>query len=493
MSFSAAAIIVFLLASAGLAALDLARKPATESSLTRRYGSLAVLAGLGQPLAWWIAYAWHLQGDLAPFFAFDLVAAAAIAAAAANRTPGDKAFMPLVLAAALALALGAQWLNAQRTGIAEDLMVAVLLCAVFIGAAAECARHARLDRAVRRPAAQLALLCAIAAGVQLLVALLHASSQAGMMAKVGANVGASIDVITPFTTTAATTVSPASQLLAGASIAWLALKLTITGTLLSLFAARRLETIDRLSHHLVEQANTSIQDLRVVTQAFYQLPGKAMVTDGAGRILFANADARRLLAYPDTSGRTLEDLFIAVQPTGHQQVRALFERPDHQAELLQIRMTGVDCGGKSYHLMQLEPLPFDYDLLRSLLVDSRDDAAHEATGLLDHHFAIAAMADGWFRLLDPIDRYAASGLFWDKLRLLSTNDAEISHLENSITIASEAHGWLKMRNGEGLSVKLRKLQAPDHKLFYRVEMQMVDDAMHALAGAPCVTPKEPQP
>ncbi len=492
MSFDAGAILLFLLASIGLAALDLARKPAGDGSATLRFGWIAVLAGLCHPLAWWVADASQLRGDLTPFLAFDLVAAAAIAAAVANRAPGGRAFMPLLAAAAIALAIGVQTLPARGAGISGPLMAAVLLCAAFIGAAAECARHARLDRAVRRPATQLALLCAAGAIVQLVVALLFASATAGS----GISPVSPVSPVTDAGAGSSGLASPGialphvSQLLAGAGLAWLALKLMLTGALLALLAARRTEVMDRLSRRLVEQANASTQDLRVVTQAFYQLPGKAMVTDAAGRILFANADARRLLAYPDTQACTLEDLFIAVQPTGHQQVRALFERPDHQAELLQIRMTGVECGGQSYHLMQLEPLPFDYEMLRSLLVDSRDDAPHEASGLLDHHFAIAAMADGWFRLLDPIDRYAASGLFWDKLRMLSNSDSEISHLENGIGTGSHARGWLKMRNGEGLSVTLHKLQAPDHRLFYRVEMQLVDAALQAHAAAPCADAAE---
>ena len=172
------------------------------------------------------------------------------------------------------------------------------------------------------------------------------------------------------------------------------------------------------------------------------------------------------------------------QPIGQQQVRALFERPDRQAELVLIRMTSVECAGQSYHLMQLEKLPFDYDILRSLLVDSHNDAPHEASGLLDHHFAIAAMADGWFRLLDPIDRYAGAGVFWDKLRLLSDNDSEIAHLENGIASANEAHGWLLLRRGGGLSVSLRKMKTPDYKLFYRVQMTLVDDALRAGVDAP---------
>ncbi len=464
MSFDNGAIIVFLLVSAGLVVLDLARRPQAFASASERYGWLAILAGLGHPLACWLADACRVAGDLTPFLAFDLVAAGGIAAASALRTPGGKPFVPLVLLASAALSTVVQLVPARSAGINAPLAAAVLLGTAFIGAAAECARHARLERVVRRPATQLALLCSAAAIVQIAVALVSATRQSGA--------------------------PHAELLLAGAGIAWLALKLLMTSTLLRLFAARRTDAMDRVSRQLVLQANVAVNDLRVVTQAFYQLPGKALVTDAAGRILFANADARRLLAHPDTTERTLEDLFIAVQPTGQQQVRALFERADHQAELVHIRMTNVDCGGQSYHLMQLEALPFDFAVLRALLVDSRDDAPHEATGLLDHHFAIAAMADGWFRLLDPVDRYAASGLFWDKLRILSGSDAEISHLENSLTSAGEARGWLRMRDGGGLSVTLHKLQTPDRQLFYRVELHLVDDAQQARAGAPCARPQE---
>jgi PAS domain-containing protein len=257
---------------------------------------------------------------------------------------------------------------------------------------------------------------------------------------------------------------------------WLLLKLLLISAVLALRSAKHSAWLDRVGRQLVDTANASTNDLLVVSQAFYQLPAAMLVTADDGRILFASAQARRQLSYPDTTDRLLEDLFIAVQPIGQQQVRALFERPDRQAELVLIRMIGVECGGQSYHLLQLDKLPFDFDILRSLLVDTRNDAPHEASGLLDHHFAIAAMADGWFRLLDPIDRYAGAGVFWDKLRLLSDNDSEISHLENGIATANEAHGWLLLRRGGGLSVSLRKMKTPDYKLFYRVQMTLVDDA-----------------
>jgi PAS domain-containing protein len=361
--------------------------------------------------------------------------------------------------ASLALAIGALQLPLQGAGITAPMMSSVLLCTIFIGAAAECNRNARLHTIAQGSVSLLALLCGLAAALQLLAGLLSVTAQANEVY--------------------------GFQLLAATGFAWLLIKLMLIITLLQLSSAKRAELSDRISRQLVVKANAATNDLMVVTQAFYQLPGNALVTDDGGRILFATAQARRLLAYPETKDCVLEDLFLAVQPSGHQLVRALFEKPDHQAELMQIRMTRVECNGQGYHLLQLETIPFDYEMLRSLLVDSRNDAPHEATGLLDHHFAIAAMADGWFRLLDPIDRYAASGVFWDKLRILSGSDSEIAHLENSIASASEAQGWLRLRNSGGLSISLQKLQTPDHKLFYRVHMTLVDDVLQSSAHAPC--------
>jgi len=467
MSFDNASVLFFLLASAALLAMDLLRSRQQHTELNDHLAGLAALAALLHPLAWWIADTLALPGDLTPFFAFDLIAACAIVAAAANQAPFGKNWRPfaaLVTLAASVFAVGAQLLPIHGAGVTAPLMASVLLCTVFIGCAAECSRHARLNRVAQRSVWTLALLSGAAAVLQLLVALVSITSQ--------------------------TTEGYGPQLLAVTGIAWLLIKLMLLSTLLKLSAARRGELYDRLSRQLVIKANASTNDLIVVTQAFYQLPGNVLVTNDDGQILFATAQARRLLAYPETKDCVLEDLFLAVQPSGHHLVRALFEKPDRQVELMQIRMTRVECGDQGYHLLQLETLPFNDEMLRSLLVDSRNDAPHEATGLLDHHFAIAAMADGWFRLLDPIDRYAASGVFWDKLRILSSGDSEIAHLENSIASASEAQGWLRIRNGGGLSVSLRKLQTPDYKLFYRVHMKLVDDALQANANAPCTESSE---
>jgi hypothetical protein len=42
-------------------------------------------------------------------------------------------------------------------------------------------------------------------------------------------------------------------------------------------------------------------------------------------------------------------------------------------------------------------------------------------------------------------------------------------------------------------VSLKKLQTPDYKLFYRVHMTLVDDALQANVHAPCAESDEAEP
>ena len=84
MRFANASVLFFLLASGALMALALLRHRAQQSESGDRYVALAALAMLLHPLVWWIADSLALKGDLTPFFAFDLIAACAIATAAAG-------------------------------------------------------------------------------------------------------------------------------------------------------------------------------------------------------------------------------------------------------------------------------------------------------------------------------------------------------------------------------------------------------------------------
>ncbi len=457
MNFTAAPALFFLLASLALVALHFPR--GGEAGTAERFGWAAILTGLVHPLAAWIVAAFGLDGDVTPFFAFDLLGFALLSGAVTGRAPGGNAFFGVAPLAAVTLAISVQQVPLHGPGVTGPLLAFVLLSVTLVAAAADSARHAKLFREATRPLNALALLCGGGALLLLVAVLLLASALA----------------------------SPPTHaaLLETAGLLWLLFKLMLAANLLQLFAARRGEMTDRLQRALVQAANNAGTDLRVAAQAFYQLPAKALVADGDGRILFATADARRQLGHPNLADRTLESLFVAVQPAGHQLVRGLLERPDHQAQLMQIRMTPVECQGLPYHLLQLEPQPFDFAGVRQLLVESRSDDAHHASGLLDQNFMIAAMADGWYRLMEPVDRYAGAGVFWDKLRILSASDGEIAHLESAIAGTASATGWLMMRNGGGLSVLLQRLLTPEQKPFYRVELTLVDEALHAGTGAPC--------
>ncbi len=459
MSFAAMPALFFLLASLALVAVHFPRSGAAGPA--EGFGWAAISLGLVHPLAAWTVSIFGLDGDLTPFFAFDLLAFAALSAAVTGRAPGGKVFFALAPLAAATLTLGVQQMPQHGPGVTGPLLAFVLLSVILVAAGADAARHAKLFREATRTLNTLALLCGAGALLLLVAVLLLASAIASP----------STHAVLPETV----------------GLLWLLLKLMLSATLLQLIAARRGEMSERLQRALVQAANDAVADLRVAAQAFYQLPARALVADGDGRILFATADARRQLGHPNLADRTLESLFVAVQPAGNQLVRGLLERPDHQAQLMQIRMTPVECEGRPYHLLQLEPQPFDFAGVRQLLVESRSDEAHRASGLLDQNFMIAAMADGWYRLMEPVDRYAGAGVFWDKLRILSASDGEIAHLEGAIAGAATANGWLVMRNGGGLSVSLYRLLTPEQKPFYRIELTLVDEVRHAGAGAPCPT------
>lgn len=457
MSFAAAPVMLFLLASLGLVAVYFPR--GGHAGVPERYGWFAIAAGFVHPMASWIAGTYAIRGDLTPFFAFDMLAFAALSGAVSGQAPGGKAFIPSALLAAGTFALSAQLIPQTGTGLTGPLLAFVLMSVLLVAAAADAARQARLFGESGRTLNMMALLCGAGALLLLVAILLQASTLAPQHAN--------------------------AAMLETTGLLWLVFKFMLVANLLQLIGIWRGELIERLQHALVQAANHATADLSVIGQAFYQLQARTLVADAEGRILFASAEARRQLGYPSLTDRTLENLFIAVRPAGNQTVRALLERPDHRVQLMQMRMTPVACHGKSYHLLQLEPLAFDFAGVRHLLVDSRNDESQQASGLLDQNFMIAAMADGWYRLMEPFDRYAGSGVFWDKLRMLSDSDSEIGHLEGAIAGTAKATGWLKMRNGGGVSVSLQRLLTPEQKPFYRVELILVDDPLLANAGAPC--------
>ena len=170
MNLSSDLLLFFLLASLALIALDLARYPIAPRPQDYAVW-VAAFSVLAHPVAMLVAERFALTGDLTPFLAFDLIAAAAIAAAAAGRIPGGRVFFPLVILVALTLGVGVQQLPTRGAGVTGPLMAALLLCAAFAGAAAECSRHARLHVVSQRVVIMLALLCGVGALLQLMMVL----------------------------------------------------------------------------------------------------------------------------------------------------------------------------------------------------------------------------------------------------------------------------------------------------------------------------------
>ncbi|MFM8463190.1 MAG: hypothetical protein ACKOA0_03680, partial [Burkholderiaceae bacterium] len=83
MNLSSDLVLFFLLSSAALIALDIARYPIAPRP-TDYPVWIATCGVLVHPVAMLIAERFALAGDLTPFLAFDLTAAAAIAAAVAG-------------------------------------------------------------------------------------------------------------------------------------------------------------------------------------------------------------------------------------------------------------------------------------------------------------------------------------------------------------------------------------------------------------------------
>jgi hypothetical protein len=170
MNLSSDLLLFFLLASLALIALDVTRYPIAPRPQDYAVW-VAVFSTLAHPVAMVVAERFALAGDLTPFLAFDLIAAAAIAVAAAGRVPNGKIFFPLVFLVALTLGIGVQQLPTRGLGVTGPLMAALLLCAAFAGAAAECSRHARLHMMSQRVVIMLALLCGVGALLQLMMVL----------------------------------------------------------------------------------------------------------------------------------------------------------------------------------------------------------------------------------------------------------------------------------------------------------------------------------
>lgn len=448
MQFQALILAFFLLCSAGLIALAVMRHETSRLTVAEQFGWMAILLGLAQPVAAWLVHAYGLQIDINSFAGFELMAAFCLTAAIALPPFPARQHILLSTGAVALLAASAQYAYASVPAINGALIAAAMLTVTYLCVALEAYGSARTAVESRKILTAIAVIGGVTSAVLLINAILLLSPLTSQM--------------------------PRQWMLEAVSILWLVLKLLMLAELLQLFSVRRAEGADRIARALVQKANDKHASLRIAALALYQSPGMLLIATAAGKLAFANADARKFLAFPDLDKQTLENLFITVQPAVHGKLRAVFKRPDKYIVILQISLMPLECDQQRLHAMRLEVLPFEFSELRDLLIEARADAAHEMTGLLDQHFSIISMSDAWATLLGPMDRYANSGLLWDKLRILSTDGAEISHLENSLASKDEATAWLRLHEGRGISVMLEKLHTPDQRHFFMIRVIFID-------------------
>lgn len=458
MQFQAAIVAFFLLCSAGLIGTALLRHEQTRLTTSEQFGWMAILLGLVQPVAAWLLFFYVLPADINSFAGFELLSALCLAGSVAQPPVPARQHILLSVCAAVVLAIAAQVAPAAAPAINGAVIIVAMLGASYLCIAIEASKTAKTSVESSKSLATLSVISTLATVLLLSTVVLLAAPLGAAM--------------------------PRQWLLEAVGVIWLGLKLLITAELGHLFVARRTEGADRLSRALVQQANALQNGLGIASQALYQSPGMVLIARSDGKLVFANAGARKFLAFPELDEQTLEALFLTVQPGPHGKLRAVFQRPDQHVAILQISTMLLEFQTERLHYMMLEPLPFDFGDLRELLNEARADAAYEITGLLDQHFAIISMSDAWATLLGPMDRYANSGLLWDKLRILSDNDTEIAQLENAILATNKATAWLMRRSDGGISVALEKLYTPDHRHFFLVRVTLIDEARLARASAP---------
>jgi len=248
---------------------------------------------------------------------------------------------------------------------------------------------------------------------------------------------------------------------------WLFGKLCLNALLISLLSYQSQASKDSLEAALTNKINEISRPFRATAQALYHMPTPILLAAGSpAALLYANGQARLLLGTSQLFQRTLDELFIALVSAGANQYDAVFEGPQHELEvfrLTQINTQGTE-GALQVFLMDRETVQFE--TVASLLIDNRQDAPGSGAALLDSRFSLLRTSAGWQQVFGRQDRYAQSGLLWDKLRLTSPSHAEIARLEDALMQFSVASGSIANLDGHTIQFDIRLLRLPDSRLVY---------------------------
>ncbi len=372
------------------------------------------------------------------------IAGAGLMVTALTPTRRGRWIIPLAMTAGLLTALLVIVVGPGLSDQYGSWVPAMPLAAAFIGAAASCRIDQHNNLNSTSGLSTVVVACSLAAALQLLVPVLRMAQAMQHLPLLSLTMAGGL---------------------------WLLLKLFLLRAMLNARSARVALHDDALSQRLVSYANTVNAAIKITAQSLHHVAAPLLLAGTDGIILFANTPAKRLLSSESLVGTRIEDLCIAVRATSSQTFSAVVLSTSQRLMMLQIQTKSVSCDGAQAHLLTLESAKLGGRELAALLVDGQTDAPGHASGLLDQHFALTAMANGWFDLLGPLDRYAGAGLLWDKLHLLSADDHEIAHLENAILLAPEARGWLRTRDGQPLALSLKKLITPELQTFYHLQIE----------------------
>ncbi|MDA9689067.1 hypothetical protein N9V13_01440 [Betaproteobacteria bacterium] len=258
----------------------------------------------------------------------------------------------------------------------------------------------------------------------------------------------------------------------GLFFAWLVVK-TILIALVFQFnyvvdEARR--TTTRAS--VIEDLKTTLAETSVIKTVLYNFPAFLFLTDKDGNIIFANKIALSKLGTCFTEKRHFDSVFMDRIEEAITLSRLTYKDPNNTLRMFAVRTEKVlDEKQAKYMLWMLRHIDFDFEIFCKSIINNRD--SFKITGLLDHNFAIYRMSNTWRTLISPFDKFFHSGVIWDKLRIISEGNSEITHLENTISTSKRATGWLLIRTGNAFVVTLEKIYSPDKRLFYHLHARHI--------------------
>ena len=247
--------------------------------------------------------------------------------------------------------------------------------------------------------------------------------------------------------------------------AWLVIK-TILLTILVQFnyvvdESRRMASRDSV----IRELNSTLAETAVMKTVLYDFPALLFLTDKGGRIIFANKIALSNFGTSFMEKKKFDSVFMDRIEEAITFSRLTYKDPNNSLHMFALRTEKVlDEEQSQCMVWMLRHIDFDFENFCKSVINNRE--SFKVTGILDHNFAIYRMSSSWRKLISPVDKFFHSGVIWDKLRIISESNSEITHIEDTISKSKRAKGWLLVRTGNALVVTLEKIYSPDKRLFY---------------------------